>query len=256
MIFLYHVILLLLMTTANVAYAQSSNGVKKNYLRKPQTLMIPASLQPRTSPVMTIPYKAPVEAPLILIDPGHGGDDYGTNSSGISKYHEKYLNLSTSELVRNFLLQFGYRVFMTRTDDTFISLEERTNIANQRNPVLFVSIHYNSAPNPIAEGIEVFYYRDDRNKARSNKSKLLAQSILDKTLQRTQAKSRGVKHGNLAVIRETNMAAILIEGGFMSSASEMEKIKKVSYQKSLALGIAQGIQDYLNKQGITPVASK
>jgi len=79
---------------------------------------------------------------------------------------------------------------------------------------------------------------------------MLAQSILDKTIKNTQAKSRGVKHGNYAVIRETAMPAVLIEGGFLTNTSEMEKIKSAAYLKSLALGIAQGIQNYLAKENV------
>ena len=137
---------------------------------------------------------------------------------------------------------------MTRTDDTFISLEQRALFANRLNPRLFVSIHYNSAPSKDAEGIEVFYYREEDDKTRETRSKQLAQAILKKTLQHTKAKSRGVKHGNYAVIRQTNMPAVLIEGGFLTNANEMDKIKSTAYQKSLALGIAQGIQDYLTSQ--------
>lgn len=190
------------------------------------------------------------ERPLIIIDPGHGGDDFGTYSLGTPKYHEKYLNLSTARLVKTFLQQFGYRVIMTRTDDTFLSLEERALFANRLNPKLFVSIHYNSAPSREAEGIEVYYYRSNGNSGRTTKSKLLAEAMLDKVITQTQAKSRGVKHGNFAVIRETEMPAVLIEGGFLTCAKEMDKIKNASYQKSLAWGIAQGIRDYLAQQGV------
>jgi len=184
---------------------------------------------------------------VIIIDAGHGGDDYGTHSLGTPRYHEKYLNLSTAMLVKGFLQQSGYHVIMTRTDDTFISLEDRANFANKHNPRLFVSIHYNSAPSADAEGIEVFYYRLDDDQNRVAKSNQLARAILSRTLQNTQAKSRGVKHGNYAVIRETEMPAVLIEGGFLTNSDEMEKIKTPAYLKQLSLGIAQGIQDYLAK---------
>lgn len=187
---------------------------------------------------------------LVMLDAGHGGEDFGTHSLGNPRYQEKYLNMSTTMMVKSFLNQFGFEVMMTRTDDTFISLERRSLFANEQKPKIFVSIHFNSAPSKEAEGIEVFYYRDEEKKMRMSKSKALAQSILDKTIQQTLAKSRGVKQGNYAVIRETTMPAILIEGGFLTSTSEMEKIKNASYLKSLALGIAQGIQDYLGKENV------
>lgn len=185
-----------------------------------------------------------------MLDAGHGGEDFGTHSLGNPKYQEKYLNMSTTNMVKSLLQQFGYEVLMTRNDDTFIALDKRALFANQQKPRLFVSIHFNSAPSTDAEGIEVFYYLDSENKPRTTQSKALAQAILDKTLQNTKAKSRGVKHGNYAVIRETNMPAALIEGGFLTNTEEMEKIKNASYLKSLALGIAQGIQEYLAKDSV------
>lgn len=194
--------------------------------------------------------KRPQEKILVMLDAGHGGEDFGTHSLGNPKYQEKYLNMSTTLLVKNFLQQFGFEVVMTRTDDTFIALDKRALFANEQKPRVFVSIHFNSAPSKEAEGIEVFYYRNEENKQRMNKSKALAQAILDKTIQNTEAKSRGVKHGNYAVIRETTMPAALIEGGFLTSDSEMEKIKNATYLKSLALGIAQGIKEYLSKDSV------
>lgn len=194
--------------------------------------------------------KRPEKKILIMLDAGHGGEDYGTHSLGTVKYHEKYLNLSTTMMVKNFLQQFGFEVILTRTDDTFIPLDKRSLFANEQKPRLFVSIHFNSAPSTDAEGIEVFYHKSEDDKSRMNKSKALAQAILDRTIQNTKAKSRGVKSGNFLVIRETKMPATLIEGGFLTNTGEMEKIKTASYLKSLALGIAQGIQDYISKDSI------
>lgn len=190
------------------------------------------------------------EKGMIIIDPGHGGDDYGTHSHGKPTYHEKYLNLSTAEMLKGFLQKYGYRVVMTRTDDTFISLENRAIFANEKGCKLFVSVHYNSAPSRDAEGVEVFFYRQEKNKSRTAQSKILAQCVLDKVIKNTNAKSRGIKHGDFAVIRETTMPAILIEGGFLTNSNEMDKIKTKSYQKNIAQGIAQGIKDYLAKENV------
>jgi len=202
-------------------------------------------------PIAKVPFKKPQEEKItIVIDAGHGGDDFGTHSLGSPKYQEKYLNMSTALLVKSFLQKFGYKVLLTRTDDTFIPLDKRALFANDKNSRLFVSIHYNSAPNKDAEGIEIFFYRNQECQQRSVQSKQLAQYILDKIIQNTNAKSRGVKHGNYAVLRETKMPAVLIEGGFLTSTKEMEKIKDPTYLKSLALGIAQGVQNYLAKEKI------
>lgn len=193
---------------------------------------------------------------VIVVDPGHGGHDYGTHSLGKPKYHEKYLNLSTAEMLKKFLQQYGYKVVMTRSDDIFIPLEERAQFANNLHTKLFVSVHYNSAPNTDAEGVEVFYCRSDSDKSRVSESKLLAQCVLDKILKNTRANSRGVKHGNFAVIRQTKMPAILVEGGFLTNTAEMDKIKTLAYQKKMAQSIAQGIKDFLAKENVMAERSK
>jgi N-acetylmuramoyl-L-alanine amidase len=183
---------------------------------------------------------------VIVIDPGHGGEDLGTNSTSPQKYQEKFLNLTTSMMLKRYLNQMGYKTVMTRTKDIFIPLNKRASIANNQNPTLFVSVHFNSAPSKQAEGVEVYFYRSENDKIRSKKSQDLAQQVLDNILVTTQAKSRGVKHGNFAVIRETNMPAILVEGGFLTNETEMQKIKDPAYLKRIAWGIAQGIHSYLN----------
>ncbi len=187
------------------------------------------------------------QSPLIVIDPGHGGKDLGTHSKKTPKYQEKSLNLTTAMMVHQYLQKWGYQTIMTRKDDVFLSLEDRWSMANRLRSKLFVSVHYNSAPSVSAEGIEVFYYKSDEDQDRTKQSKKLAQSILNRVIKNTDAKSRGVKHGDLAVIRETNMPAVLIEGGFLTNADERAKLKDKEYVKKIALGIAKGIDDYVKK---------
>lgn len=197
--------------------------------------------------------KSQIKPPLlvqnfsIVIDPGHGGHDIGTQSISKPRYQEKSLNLVTAKFMRDFLQQLGYQVLMTREDDKFVSLDKRAKIANDHKPVIFVSIHYNSAPSAEAEGIEVFFYQSKEDKERTIKSKRLAQVVLKNILVETKAKSRGVKHGNFLVIRETNMPAILVEGGFVTNEAEMQKLKDPIYLKRLAWGIVRGIEEYAGK---------
>lgn len=181
--------------------------------------------------------------PCIMIDPGHGGEDFGTHSAKPPRYQEKVLNLATAQYLKNYLQQMGYKTIMTRTTDTFVSLKKRAEMANQDRPTLFVSIHYNSAPSTKAEGVEIYYYRS--KDGRSEESKLLAKNILDHVLLQTGAKSRGVKHGDFAVIREAEVPAILIEGGFLTNNQEMQRIKETAYMKKIAQGIAMGVQQHL-----------
>ncbi|MBA2368825.1 MAG: N-acetylmuramoyl-L-alanine amidase [Candidatus Protochlamydia sp.] len=182
---------------------------------------------------------------FVVIDPGHGGHDVGTQSVSNPRYQEKSLNLVTAQFVSSYLEQLGYQVLMTRESDKFISLDKRAQIANIQKPALFVSIHYNSAPSSEAQGVEVFFYQCKEQKGRAQKSKILAQAVLKHIISQTEAKSRGVKHGNYAVIRETNMPAILIEGGFVTNDAELQKLKDPNYLKKLAWGIVKGIEEYL-----------
>ncbi|MCE2983950.1 MAG: N-acetylmuramoyl-L-alanine amidase [Parachlamydia sp.] len=193
----------------------------------------------KTAPPLLMPKS------LIVVDPGHGGQDTGTQSVSKPRYLEKSFNLVTAQFVATYLKQLGYRVLMTRETDTFISLEKRAEMANEQKPALFVSIHYNSAPSAEAQGIEVFYYHSKEDKVRNQKSKKLAQMVLKNVLGETSAKSRGVKHGNYAVIRETNMPAVLIEGGFLTNEAELLKLKDPGYLKKIAWGIVKGIEEYM-----------
>ena len=183
----------------------------------------------------------------IVIDPGHGGHDIGTQSISEPRYQEKSLNLVTAKFVEGYLQQLGYQVIMTREEDKFISLEKRAKVANECKPTLFVSIHYNSAPIAEAQGIEVFFYQSKEKKERTLQSKRLAYAILKNVLEETKAKCRGVKQGNFLVIRQTTMPAILIEGGFITNEAELKSLKDPVYLKRLAWGIVRGIEEYLSK---------
>jgi len=178
--------------------------------------------------------------PLIVLDAGHGGFDLGASSHSVI---EKILCLSTAQLLKKQLNTLGYRVVLTRTRDVFLSLKQRTAIANKVRGKLFLSIHYNAAKSVSASGIEVYYYESgDAHRARE--SKKLATTVLSRMLQQTGALSRGVKRGNFHVIRETTMPAILIEGGFITNRAERTLISDLKYREKLAKSIADGVDRY------------
>lgn len=181
----------------------------------------------------------------IILDPGHGAEDEGAKSQTKPFYSEKNFNLVTARFVQQQLKQKGFTPILTRDKDLFVSLADRALIPQLCNRDIFVSIHFNSAPSSLAEGVEVFYYRDENHPARTQTSKALAEAVLKRIIKETGAKSRGVKHGNYYVIRETDVPAILIEGGFLTHPEELAKIKDPAYLKKLAWGITQGIEDYL-----------
>ncbi len=180
---------------------------------------------------------------LIVLDAGHGGFDMGAASNACC---EKSLTLTTAFLTKKHLTNMGYKVIMTRSRDVFISLKQRTAIANKTRAKVFVSLHFNAAKNPKAAGIEVFYYKQG-NQWRSKRSKKLATKVLSMMISNTGAISRGVKLGKFHVIRESNMPAILIEGGFITNPKERALLKDKKHLEKIAHAIAEGIDQYFNK---------
>lgn len=181
--------------------------------------------------------------PTVVVDAGHGGTDRGTRSRS-PFCEEKKLCLQTAKLVKKYLDQLGYHVVMTRNTDAFIPLSRRVEIATQARSSVFVSIHYNAAKNPTANGMEIFFYDTKEDKNRSIASKKLAEAILPGLIRRTNANSRGVKKGNYYVLRENSVPAIIIEGGFMSNREECALLRTMTYQDRIARGIADGIDQY------------
>lgn len=181
---------------------------------------------------------------LIVIDPGHGGDDQGAHSEGPHPYEEKVLTLATAVILKQYLQDLGYAVLMTRKEDRGVSLEKRAKYANDHGADLFISVHYNAAQNKQAEGVEVFFYRSEEKPKRSKSSEMLAKLVLNSVIDKTKAKPRIAKHGNFAVVRETTMPAILIEGGFLTNDEERKKIMDKNYMKKIANGIASGVEHY------------
>ncbi len=202
---------------------------KTMYVEKPIVLEKPAA------PIFEKPE-------LIIIDAGHGGKDSGTTSTRFD-YEEKHLTLSTAHMIKGYLNHLGYKTLMTRQNDTFVPLSQRASVANEANGALFVSIHYNSSPSDTAEGIEVFYYKEGE-KGRVDASQALGKEILSRLIKHTGASSRGVKTANFAVIRETDMPAILIEAGFLTNPEERKKLQDSNYRRFIAWGIARGIDRY------------
>ncbi|NJJ37207.1 N-acetylmuramoyl-L-alanine amidase [Clostridioides difficile] len=181
----------------------------------------------------------------VFIDPGHGGNDKGTQSKTSNRY-EKDLNLQISKKLANKLAkQKDIQVVVSRTDDTYVSLMDRVNLAKNSSADVLVSIHLNAEKNGnTATGIETWY----RNKA-TDGSKDLAQSVQSTISSYVKVKDRGIIENNFEVLRESDMPAILIECGFLTTPSEEQKIINEKYQDQLTEGIVQGILSYLDSKG-------
>jgi N-acetylmuramoyl-L-alanine amidase len=123
---------------------------------------------------------------------------------------------------------------MTRDSDVFVPLGTRTAIANSNRNAIFVSIHFNSAPRSSAGGIETYFYSRD--------SLALASAIHHYVAGGAPSENRGVRRRGYFVLRRTNIPAVLVECGFLTSPSEAAYVQNASYRQKLAEEIAAGVR--------------
>jgi N-acetylmuramoyl-L-alanine amidase len=169
----------------------------------------------------------------VVLDAGHGGHDRGAS---IGYVFEKHLALDTARRVEELLKKEGIRVVMTRSDDTFVSLPGRCEIANRYSNAIFVAVHYNDSTSG-GSGVESYYHYSG--------SYSLAAYIEAYLVQRTKLPNRGVKHANFYVIKNTTRnPAVLIECGFVSNSTERSRMMTGEFRARIAEGIAQGIVAY------------
>src|ERR1051326_4436054 len=214
----------------------------------------------------------------IVIDPGHGGHDQGT--TGVKGLLEKDLVLDVSQRLGKLIEErMNAEVIYTRSDDTFIPLEGRTALANEKKADLFLSIHANSSPVPRITGVETYYLSLTDSKeaknvaARENDSSQLSVFELQNLVQkiatndkveesrefadRVQSalysfssrtfpaeKNRGVKKAPFVVLIGAHMPSILAEVGFVSNAREEALLKKGEYRQKLADALYRGLSRY------------
>jgi len=192
---------------------------------------------------------------VIVIDPGHGGNDSGAvrrHRKGLIfsfKIKEKDINLDIAKRVKRYLKGTDTRVILTRGTDKFVSLKYRVGLAKKYKADIFVSIHANAAWDKKMSGIETYYPRRTRDKGVSLKkeSRKLAESIHESLIRHMRSKDRGIKEAMFYVLRNTYMPAVLVEVGFISNYYEAKLLRKSSYRKKVAQVIAQGILEYKNE---------
>lgn len=179
---------------------------------------------------------------LIVIDAGHGDEDPG---STISNVDEKDLNLQIALKLKSTLEDEGYQVMMTRSDDTYLTLSERAEFANEVGADLFISIHQNSyIEDSSVNGIEVYYNESTKTEA----DEQLAQFVQTGLVETTEAKDRGIRaYDELAVTRKTTMPACLVELGYMTNAKELTLLQSEDYQDKLVLGMLNGINQFFKE---------
>ena len=167
-----------------------------------------------------------------MTDAGHGGKDSG--AIGVNRVKEKDIVLDLANRVNNYLKTQDIENILTRNTDVFLTLNERTNKANNLGVNSFVSIHCNASDNPRAQGLETYCYKF--------KYRALADAIQDELIKEgLYTKNRGVKEGDLHVIRETNMSACLVELGFITNEEDYNLImnNKDKFAKAIAKGICK-----------------
>lgn len=172
----------------------------------------------------------------VVIDPGHGGSDCGATRNNI---FEKDITLDISNRVEKLLSKKGYEVFMTRTSDETVSLEERVEISENVQPDIFVSIHVNSSNSSTPNGLETHYYKDN--------SLVLAKTVHASLLNHVNAANRGLFKSKFYVINHTTAPAILVEIGFISNDAERGQLVTESRKQATAKAIAEGIDAYFKK---------
>jgi N-acetylmuramoyl-L-alanine amidase len=271
----------------------SGKNAKSRALRSASVNEKPDLIRPASAPQPTRDGQSTLTRTLglkigrIVIDPGHGGHDTGT--IGPSGLMEKDLCLDVALRLGKIIEQRlpGAEVIYTRSDDTFVPLEERTNIANQAKADLFISIHANSSRDTGARGIETYYLNLKGNAeamevaARENataqegvhdlenlvkritqtekidESKEFALDIQDSLAKRIQrssksAKNRGVRKAPFVVLIGADMPSILTEISFLSNPADEKMLKQPEQRQKVAEGLYQGISSYLeNMNSVT-----
>lgn len=176
----------------------------------------------------------------IFIDPGHGGSDPGAVGNGLK---EKDLVLTISRHIRDILLSEykGLQVRMSRNSDVFLSLSERAKLANNWGANYFCSVHINAGG---GTGFETFIHT-----SRSSKSVSCQNVVHSAIYSKMDVKDRGKKSANYAVLRQTNMPAILTENLFIDNAKDAKLLKDSKFLENVARGHAEGIAKAFGLKG-------
>jgi N-acetylmuramoyl-L-alanine amidase len=251
----------------------------------PKAAAVPA---PAAKPAAKAKAEEPKESPkrrrLIVIDPGHGGKDPG--ATGLRGTREKDVNLAAAlELSRVLKERGDFDVVLTRDEDVFLPLSERSELANSKNADLFVSLHCNAAGNKRENGFEVYSVSETASDPAAEalaasenavlelegknpqdemakmillamtKTEMINESAAFSALaaraigKRVDVDARGAKQAGFYVLRGTHAPAILVEMAFVSHAKDEAKLTSRRFRRTMAEGVAAGIADYAKRQG-------
>jgi N-acetylmuramoyl-L-alanine amidase len=199
---------------------------------------------------------APAPFTLVVLDPGHGGQDSGAMCGAI---YEKDLTLDIAQRVDRLLQAQGLATLMTRVGDSYVSLQDRVAVTNRARDCIFVSIHFNESKK-AASGIETYYaehqtlpaprlvawipfFQGPAAESPTLASQSLARFIQEAMIARTKASDRGTKAEQFFVIGNVSAPAVLVEGGFLNK-EEVAKLESTDYRDQMAAAISEGILHY------------
>ncbi len=247
-----------------------------------------AAIPPRPSRISLPPVQGPrrADAPLVVIDAGHGGHDPGSLSQS-GNAREKDVALKIARAIRDELLAGGkVRVAMTRSDDRFLVLQERREIARALRADLFISVHCDSAPNPAARGATIYTLSETSSDrvaaalaARENKADVIngidlsretndVSSILIDLAQRETLNSSSAfaavlqrelspliglkptfhKYAGLMVLKAPDVPSVLLETGYISNDDDLALLMSDEYRHKIALGIRRAVEAHFARQ--------
>ena len=213
---------------------------------------------PRSLTRLELPPPPAAPFAVVVIDPGHGGQDSGTTKTGLV---EKELTLDVAHRVERLLQERGLVTLLTRGDDRYVSLQDRATIANSQPESVFVSIHFDEAGRSAVTGIETYYaahpisvpervaswlpfLQRTSSEPPNLESQSLANFVQESLVAHTQATNRGTRPQQFFVIANVHHPAVLVEGGFLTSKDDVIKLANADYREEMAAGIAQGILQY------------
>lgn len=185
----------------------------------------------------------------IFLDAGHGGKDFGAIGNDIS---EKNITLSIVAKINDYLNSYkNVETMLSRNDDTYPTLEQRTNQANQWGADVFLSVHVNSATDQDARGFETYVYPT------SGADTIALQNVMHQEITKQISsylgfRDRGKKRANFHVLRESHMKALLTENLFISNISDVTLLKTDQYLSSVALGHVIGLEKFFGLESIDP----
>ena len=224
------------------------------------------------------------KAKVVLIDPGHGGEEVGAvgflDHARKRKIFEKDLSLRLSQKIRNHLSR-STSAYLTRSLDRSVTLQERADLADLLKADLFLSVHFNSSTNVKSHGFELYYLDNNSNVAAQKVERaenlnlkgeelIVNQILIDLVVQQTVAHSRqlasavhqsvrpivkmhkladrGIKPGLFYVLALSKRPGLLIEAGFVSNQNELNRINQEKYLEELAKAISDGVLAFIKNQ--------